>query len=554
MSSHYTHKIEEPTAATKARVKNEVPDSADVAIVGAGLGGLMTGARLARKGHKVAIFDSHYVAGGCATMFARHTRDGVYRFDIGLHYVGDCGPGGTMRRLMEDVGIDIHWIEMDRDGFDVAVLPGLRFPIPADRELYRDRLKESFPKEVKGIDRYVRLLEEVDHVGRWMEDQKDKRGRPNLLSMGWTIAAHGRLLARYKSATIAEVLDDCTQDPMLRAVILTQTGDYGVAPSRASALLHCGLANHYFRGAWYPRGGGQILADRLCDVIEANGGSIHLRRPVDRILVEDGRAVGVRVAPRRQDTKEIRSKIVVSNADLLHTINDLLPQEAVPAKLKARVPEFEMGGAIFITCLGIDTKAGNLASYGMGARNEWCFDSTDIEGLYADIGAGRIDPRCAYITSATLKDPTTSGHAPDGVETVEVMTLVPHKPEHWGVTAEQIKDGTYRKQPAYLANKKHVEEGCIAWLDKQYPGIAQHVVFKESATPMTQTRYTQASGGTGYGLAATPEQFMEGRPGHRGPIDGMYLAGANTRSGHGVVGALMSGKATARKVARELDS
>ena len=53
-----------------------------------------------------------------------------------------------------------------------------------------------------------------------------------------------------------------------------------------------------------------------------------------------------------------------------------------------------------------------------------------------------------------------------------------------------------------------------------YPGLADKVVFRESATPATQTRYTRAAGGTGYGLAATPEQFMDKRPGSRGPIPG----------------------------------
>ena len=58
---------------------------------------------------------------------------------------------------------------------------------------------------------------------------------------------------------------------------------------------------------------------------------------------------------------------------------------------------------------------GDLAAHGMAARNDWCFDSPDIEGLYADVASGRLDPRCAYITSASLKDPDTGGHAPDGV-------------------------------------------------------------------------------------------------------------------------------------------
>ncbi len=545
MSSQPTSYIAEPTADTRARVKNEVPDSVDVAVIGAGLGGLMTAARLAKQGQKVAVFDGHYVAGGCATMFARHTRNGTYRFDIGLHYVGDCGPGGAIPRMLRDVGIELDWLEMDPDGFDVAVLPGLRFPIPSDRNAYRDRLVEYFPSEVRGIDRYVRLLKEVNHIAEWMEAQKDQGRKSSPLHFLWNIAAHGRLLPRYQNASIADVLDDCTQDPMLRAVLLTQTGDYGVPPSRASALLHCGLANHYFKGAYYPRGGGQIIADKLCEVIESCGGTIHLRRPIDRILVEDGCAVGVRTTPRRQDPKEVRARAVVSNADLLHTLDDLLPAESLPSAWQARRPKLEMGGAIFITCLGLDA---DLAAHGMGPRNEWCFSSPDVEGLYADVEAGRLEPGCAYITSASLKDPETGGHAPPGIQTVEVMTLVPHKPEHWGITREQVADGTYRKVPAYLDNKRAVEDGCIRWLDRQYPGLAEKIVFRESSTPATQTRFTRASGGTGYGLAATPEQFMDKRPGSRGPVPGLFLAGANTRSGHGIVGALASGKVAAHRV------
>ncbi len=537
--------VTDPTAATRARVKTPVPDSVDVAIIGAGPAGLMTGARLARNGYRVAVFDGHYVAGGCATMFARHTRAGSYRFDIGLHYVGDCGPNGAVTRLLDEVGAKVDWIPMDPNGFDVAVLPELRFPIPSNRDLYRDRLVEAFPHARGGIDRYVRLLQEVDHVGTWMEQQSDAGVRPGLLSTAWTIATQGRLLARYRNATIAQVLDDCTDDPVLRAVLLTQTGDYGVAPSRVSALLHCGLANHYFKGAYYPRGGGQVIADQLCAIIEEQGGSVHLRQPITQILVENGVATGVRVAPHRQDPVDVQARVVVSAADLVHTLQDLLPAGTLPETWQTRTRKMEMGGAIFLTCLGVEA---DLTQMGMGACNYWCFDSTDIEGMYADVAAGSLEPRCAYITSASLKDPTSPGHGPEGVATLEVMTLVPGQPDAWGTSLAELKSGQYRKNSEYLANKKRVEDGCINFLDQQFPGIADKVVFRESATPMTHTRYTRATGGTGYGLAATPAQFMDNRPGARGPIDGLYLAGASTRSGHGIVGALLSGRVAARKV------
>ena len=66
------------------------------------------------------------------------------------------------------------------------------------------------------------------------------------------------------------------------------------------------------------------------------------------------------------------------------------------------------------------------------------------------------------------------------------------------------------------------------------------------------SRYTRASDGTVYGLAATPEQFFQNRPGYSGPIPGLYFAGASTRAGHGVVGSMMSGQRCARRMLREL--
>jgi phytoene dehydrogenase-like protein len=541
--------LTDPVAATKARVKTPIPESADIAVIGAGLGGLMTAAHLSQRGHKVAVFDGHYVAGGCATMFARHTRRGTYRFDIGLHYVGDCGPGGSVPRMLDELGIGVDWIPMDPDGFDTVVLPDRRFPIPSNRELYRDRLVEMFPRETRGIDRYVRLLEEVDTISTWMEAKRFTGERPTRLGFLWTVASRGRMLPFQQNATIGDFLDECTRNPVLRTILLAQTGDYGVPPSRASAMLHCGLANHYFKGAFYPRGGGQIIADKLAALIEANGGTVHLRRPIDRILVEGGRAVGVRVAPQRQDPVELRARAVVSNADLRVTFDELLTDGDVPQDWRGKSSQLEMAGAIFLTCLGVK---GGLEERGLGPRNLWCFEDTDIEGLYSKALGGDLTPRCAYITSGSLKDPDTHGHAPEGEQTLEIMTLVPGAARHWGVDAGDIEKGRYRRNPEYLKRKQQVEDGLIAFADRILPGIAADIEFRESATPITHTRYTRAAEGTGYGIAATPGQFMDKRPGARTSLPGLYLAGANTRSGHGIVGAMSSGRVCARKVERDL--
>ncbi|MDP2307393.1 MAG: NAD(P)/FAD-dependent oxidoreductase [Pseudomonadota bacterium] len=537
-------KLALPTAHTKDRVKTPVPDRVDVAIIGAGLGGLMSAARLARKGLSVALFDGHYVAGGCCTMFHRATREGSYQFDIGLHYIGDCEPTGKIPTLLRDVGVDLEYVRMDDDGFDTIVVPGLTFPIPADLGRFRDRLVEHFPREKRGIDRYTRVLGEVSHMGAWLE-QTRAGGTTGKLATLWQVATRARLVSTYQNATVKELLDDCTKDETLRAVLLGQSGDYGVAPSKASAMMHLGLQAHYLKGAYYPKGGGQRIADELADVVEANGGVICLRRTVESILVEGGRAVGVRIAEGREPARDVRAGCVISNADLKRTYTELLPEAAVPAEWRVRREKLEMGAAIFITCLGIKA---DLRTLGMAAKNVWRFNTTDAESIYDEIDRGETTASCAYITSASLKDPDSHGHTPPGVMGVEVMTIASGRPEAWGVEPGEVLSGVYRKQDVYEAKKREVEDRLIDHLEAQFPGTKEHIVFRESATPITHSRYTRASDGTGYGLAATPGQFMASRPGYRGPVPGLYFAGANTRAGHGVSGALNSGKHAAARL------
>ncbi|MGM0578486.1 MAG: phytoene desaturase family protein [Myxococcota bacterium] len=535
-----------PPEATRARARNPVPERADVAIVGAGLGGLTAGAYLARRGLRVAVLDGHYVAGGCGTVFGRGPKHRRYHFDVGLHYVGDCGPDGVIPSILGDLDIHVDWLPLDPDGFDTFVFPDLTFRVPADLDLYRQRLLDLFPSERKGIDRYIALVRQVGEVGRQMEATRGKM-TPGLL---WHVLRKGRLLARYKGATIGAFLDSCTKDPRLRAVMLGQNGDYGLPPSEASALLHCGLAAHYFHGAYYPRGGGQILADRLAATIEAHGGSIHLRRPVERILVEDGRAVGiVTEAPRHGEAETCRADLVLSNADLKRTMLDLVGPEHLAARWADRVGGFQMAAALFITCLGVEA---DLSSLGMRASNYWVFDDYDFDAMYRHAReAAEPDPHVAYITSATMKEPDNPHHAPPGVGNVEVMTVVPGDPAKWGVTGDPLA-WDYKRDARYQALKQRVEDNMVACLERTFPGTAERIVYRESATPMTHMRFTRASMGTSYGIAATPDQMLDKRPGYRTPIRGLFLCGASTRAGHGIVGTMSSGRAAAQTILRTL--
>lgn len=535
-------------AARKRRAHAVPKDGLDVAVIGAGLGGLVAATYLASRGLSVAVFDSHYEAGGCATQFARGSRRERYHFDVGLHYVGDCEPGGTIPRILGDLGVDVAFEPMDEDGFDTLVFPDFRFRIPANLDRYRDRLVAMFPQERRGIDKYVRLVASVMKVSRVLDVHEGHR--PPLATLAG-MALDALRVAPHRTATIAEVLGGMIRDPKLAAVLLGQSGDYGLPPGRVSALLHLGLAGHYFRGAYYPKGGGQVIADRIVTRLESLGGAVHLRAPVEKILIEGDRAVGIRLSPRAgEPARDVRARTVLSNADITRTLTELVGPAHLPAHWVTKTERFEMAAALAITFLGV---RGDVTDLGMGRTNYWQFDGYDVDAFYrADTGSGPIGLMGCYVTSASMKDPSNLlHHAPLGFSNVEVMAVVPGATRRW--LGEGARDGgwDYKHDATYLARKAALEEDLIGRFDAMFPGARDRVVLKETATPLTHARFTGATGGTGYGLACTPEQFMGNRPGYRGPVAGLYLCGASTRAGHGIVGSMMSGRAAARRVARD---
>lgn len=514
----------------KARSTNFSKTKYDAIVVGSGIGGLTTAALLAKRGLSVLILEMHYEVGGCATVFDRRGKGQGYQFDVGFHYLGDCGENGCVPTVLDALGIEpLDFIEQDPDGFDRFCFPDFEFLVPREIEDFRERLKEYFPSEGRGIDRYISLLQQV-----WRLMQFNKAPMKSLHLLPSCLLA-----LRNKDATLGQFLDTCTKNPQLRAVIAGQHGLYLQPPSRASLVLHAGVATEFFQGAYYLSHGGQILSDRLADVIEANGGTVLLRAKVNRILVENGRVRGVEFQSRNVGSQLVEAPIIISNADPKQTFLELVEQQNVPEKVRSRALNYEMSPALGVAYLGVKR---DFRQEGWKNSNLHIFPGYDFESNYIDCREERFSKNPhVFVSNLALKDPDNLEVAPPGVANLQIMAMAPSSFRAWGVTEAAFLDGTYRKEIGYIEAKERFADSMIKEVDRVIKGIGDQIVYKEISTPITARRYLGTSNGTSYGLALVPEQFLSNRPGAKTHVRGLYLCGASTRNGHGIYGALMSG-------------
>ncbi len=504
----------------------------DVVVVGAGLGGLVAAGLLAQAGRKVLVVEQHYLAGGNTTCFRRKG----YHFDVGLHYIGECGENHWLRRILAAAGADVEYEELDPEGYDTVICPDFTFRFPAGIEPLRQALADQFPAERKGIDRYIkalrqlRLLQKLEH---------------NPLQF-WHILPRSVLLLRYLNGTFASFLDSCNVSPQLRAVLAAQAGDYGLPPSQASVVIGLGLTAHYANGAYYPKGGGQGISDRIVEAIEGAGGTVLLSTPVTRILVDGGRVKGLEFQSKKLGKQTVEAPVVISNADIKRTVKQLVGPEHFSPKTVQRVEEYRMAPGLGAVYMGVNR---DLKQEDIPRTNFWLYSDYDDERHFSVMESGQFhaEPHC-YISIASLKDPSNPSMAPEGKTNLELMSLVTNRPESWGVTAEQVRTGEYREVQAYKDRKQEYAESLIKVASRKFPWLEDEIDFMEVATPLTHTRFTSSTGGTSYGIACTPDQMLGRRPTHKTEVKGLYLAGASLRTGHGIAGVALSGAAVASQL------
>lgn len=484
----------------------------DVVVVGSGIGGLVAGALLARYGKSVLVCESHSHPGGAAHDFTRRG----FRFDSGPSFfcgLGDPQSLNPLRLVLDALGESLETIAYNPLGF--YHFPEGTLPIYSDNQQYRQAIARF---SQAGADQMAALEHRFLHLYAALKEipllalRSDWQLLPLLLFR--YPAALSRLLLRLRDiqSSAGQILDQTVQDPWVRRLIDLECfllsglkAHDTVAPEMAFMF---GERNASVVD--YPVGGSGAIVQALVSGLHRWGGQLRLNAHVEQILVEAGQTTGVRL----RNGEVVAAPVVISNATVWDTVNQLLSPEDLPASYRQQALETPTVNSFMHLHLGI--RADGL-------------DDLNVHHVVvhrSDVDITAPGNTC-MVSIPSVLDPSL---APAGYHVVHAYTLEPW--QGWQYDDHYPERKRERAEPLYRALEKIIP----GLRDSPYGDSA--IELELIGTPLTHQRFLRRHQGT-YGPAIRAGQAMF--PGCKTPIRGIYRVGDSTMPGIGVPAVAASG-------------
>jgi len=502
----------------------------DVILIGSGIGSLAAGSLLAQVGNKkILILERHFKIGGFTHTFRRK---GSFEWDVGVHYIGGLGEGSILRQLFDTItDSKVKWQKMP-EPFEKFHYPDLQFSVYGDKLRYLNDLIELFPEERKSLEKY---FEDVQIMNQWISRHFTLKAMPSVFSK----AAH---LLKFKGDGYAEIttkeyLDRNFSNYKLKALLCSQWGDYGLPPSQSAFAIHCLIVAHYFEGGYFPIGSSGKIAEAIEPIIESKGGKIEINHEVTGIILENDKAIGVRVAFKKGkeiENKEFYASQIISDAGSHTTYTKLLPPK-YSEPFRKPLEELSHQGTTSITLyIGFSKDPREL---GFKGENYWIYPDYDHDALFEkrnELIQGK--PPMIYLSFPSLKNPDALAYTGEAITFADYSLFAAWKDKPWKKRGQDYED---------LKNK--IAESMLDVIEDSFPGFRDIVEFAELSTPLTNEHFTGHKEGSIYGLSCTPLRFQQEWIGNRTPVENLFLTGADSCS-PGIGGALMGGVGAASLV------
>jgi len=486
-----------------------------ILIIGAGLAGLATGCYAQMNGYRSHIFEHHTVPGGVAATWKRKG----YLVDGGIHFIMGHKPGTGLHELYRELGVvgTCGFVDMATYGRFTDETSGRSVEVTRDLDRLARDLKALAPLDARVIDELIagaRALQGLDMSQVGMGKPPELMGPLDQAREMWDMRHLFRYFVGKYARPIADYAGSC-HDPWLREFIKNL-----FLPEVPAWFLFMILALLADGQLGLLEGGSLSFVLPTEKRYKALGGQVTYGATVEEILVEDDRAVGVRLA----DGREHRADVVVSAADGHSTIFSMLGGRYVDEKIERRYRNWSLIRPLAMVSFGVAREF----------PGEPWLQVVNLRQPF-DVGNRRCD---AFMVRTFNYSPR---FAPPG-KTV-VQAAFESDWDFWSKLREDLE--------RYEAEKEGVATQILERLEVHYPGLSSQVEMTDVATPYTTWRYTRNRRGAYMGWLPTPQvintQMHRTLPG----LHNFYMAGQWVMPGGGVPSCLYSGRHVVQILCRQ---
>ncbi len=505
---------------------NSKKKNLDAIIIGSGIGGLVTASQLAAKGARVLVLEKYIIPGGSGGSFKRKG----YTFDVGASMIfgfGEKGYTNLLTRALRDVN---EYCETIPDPVQLEYHLPNNFCISVDREYdkFIGKLIERFPNEKEGIKKFYGTCEKVFNCLDSMpllsiED-------PTYLFKVFLKSPLSCLgLARWLPVNAGDVARKFIKDQELLKFIDIECFCWSVMPAIKTPMINAGMVftDRHAGGINYPKGGVGKIAEKLVSGLEKLGSKIRYRANVSKIILENEKAIGVKLS----NGEEIYSDIIVSNSTRWDTFGlngnekGLITNDQVPKSEYNWSDNYKPSPSFVSLHLGVSK---NIIDNDFNCHHIIVDDWDELEKEKGVI----------FISIPTLLDPSL---APINKHIIHAFT------------PSSIYEWENLSRDEYLIKKQKYYSFIIEKISNIIPNLDENIDHKEIGTPRTHRKFLGRFQGS-YGPIPNKKLFgLLPMPFNSTRIKNLYCVGDSCFPGQGLNAVAFSGYACAHKIGSKLN-
>ena len=487
-----------------------------VAIIGSGFGGLALAVRLQGKGYNVTIFEKQEKVGGHAYQLKKKG----YTFDMGPSLITAPeiidevfkSAGEERAKYLEYIPLDPYYRIYFHDKTFIDY--------NGDSDSMKNQLAVFNKDDAKAYDKFMDYSSKLYKIVI-----SDRMGSQPFLSMKDFFSAAPKIISTKSMLSCYTNVKFFFKDFRSRFIFSFHPLFIGGSPFNSPSLYLMIPYLEKIGGVWFTKGGMYSLVEAFEKVFKKHGGIVKTSAEVHKIIVEDGKAVGV-------VTKlgEEKFDLIVSNAHFAHTYKDLLNQEDLSKWKKNSVNKMKYSMSCYLAYIGTKKKYPAL-------KHHTLILSERYKELINDIFENKIlaDDFSMYLH---VPSKTDSSMAPEGCESMYVLIPTPNLE---GEVDWKVQKETFTKK-------------ILDFLEYDFgmKDLQKNIDFLEVFTPWDFLSERNNYLGSAWGVQPTLFQSANFRPHNRSEdIENLYLVGASTHPGAGVPGVLLTAETTEKLIVKD---